>query len=247
MSKFSAEKPKGDAWGIEDVVAEMTEKILAGEKSPIIPIIGMIDIKKITVDPETGDHEAVVRIRRMESITTLERVRKAQTLMLEQVAERRGEGTILPFEEADIIARAFGGKPVGDTLQDDQEREIDADLDDQGRMLRHIVSVHDYDAAVLALQDPDVVAAALHWHDDQHAVDPDDRTLPDHDPESDVWRRVDLADMLAEAEEPTLTTEEAVAALTDERETENDQAAPAPLFVDGQIADPEADPDDQEQ
>lgn len=210
MSKFSAEIPKGDGWGIEDVVQEITEEIISGrQKSRLVPCIAVIDVKKVDIDPESGNRTAHVRIRRIESLTSLDRIRKAQTILLEQVAERRGEGTMLPFEEKDILNRAFGVDDnddkvtVGQQLQDDNEKEIDAELDERGRMLRHIVAVHDHDPSILGTEDEEARDAALRWHDEQHALEPDDRTFPDHDPESTVWRRVDLADMLGDAEEPS--------------------------------------------
>jgi hypothetical protein len=206
MSKFSAQKPKGDAWGIEDVISSMTERILNGEKSPIVPFMGMFDIKEIKVDPETGDHEAVIRIRRMESITTIERIRKAQSMLLEQVAERRGEGTVLPFEEADIIARAFGGQPVGVTLQDDEEKSIDEGLTENDRLRRHLMAVHEFASNVL---DSGVESAQVErWHEEEHAKDPADSTFPEHDVDSRMWRRVDLA----EADQPNEVTPEELAA-----------------------------------
>lgn len=205
MSKFSAEVPKGDGWGIEEVVQEIVEEIINGQKSRLVPVMGVIDVKEVKIDPESGNHIAVVRVRRLEAITSVERARKAQKMILEQVAERRGEGTMLPFEEKDILERAFGGSlgvNVGQQLQDDQEKEIDAELDERGRMLRHIVAVHSHDPAVLGAEDETARDEALRWHDEQHALEPQDKTFPDHDPESSVWRRVDLEDMIGDSEEP---------------------------------------------
>jgi hypothetical protein len=210
VSKFSAEVPKGDGWGIEEVVQEIVAEIVAGGKSRLVPVMGVIDVKSVQIDPESGNHVAVVRVRRLEAITSIERARRAQRMILEQVAERRGEGTMLPFEEKDILERAFGGSVgvnVGQQLQDDEEKTIDEGLNDAERRARHLVAVHDYDAKILnddEMTDADIERA----HDAEHAKDPADRTWPDHDPESSMWRRVDLAEILGDAEEPETETDQ---------------------------------------
>lgn len=200
-------KPKDDGWGIEEAVADAAEKVRAGEKSPMIPVIGAVDIKELKIDPATGEHTAIVQIRRINAITSVERARAAQTMILQEVAAMRGEGTMLPFEEKDIIERAFGGmtgKTVGDQLQDDEEASIDEGLSDVQRLARHLVAVHDYDPKIL--NDEETTDADVHRaHDAEHAKDPGDRAWPDHDPEDRMWRRADLADMLGDAEEPAET------------------------------------------
>jgi hypothetical protein len=235
MAKFSAKKPKGDAWGIDDVIAEMTAKVLAGEHSPVVPIIGMIRVSKVTTDSATGEHEATVEIGRIESITSIERIRGAQKMLLEQVAARRGEGTMLPFDEQELINRAFGvdangtAATVGQQLQDDEEAKIDAELDDTQRLARHLVAVHDFDSKIL--NDDETTDADIHRaHDAEHAKDPDDRTWPDHDPESLAWRRVDLAGLIGDAEEPTETDQGTTLYEVDGAITDDPTAALIPEF-----------------
>jgi hypothetical protein len=204
---MSSMKPKDDGWGIEEAVADAAEKVRAGEKSPMIPVIGAVDIKELKIDPATGEHTAIVQIRRINAITSVERARQAQTMILQEVAAMRGEGAMLPFEEKEIIERAFGGmtgKTVGDQLQDDEEASIDEKLTDVQRIARHLVAVHDFDPKIL--NDDETTDADIHRaHDTEHAKDPSDRAWPDHDPEDVVWRRADLAAMIGDAEEPTET------------------------------------------
>lgn len=207
MSRLSSKKPKDDgAWGIEESIANAAEVVLSGGKSPLIAVIGFIDIKELKIDPVTQLHEAIIQIRRVTAITTPERAREAQTMILKEVAAMRGEGTMLPFDEKDILERALGtemtGKTVGEQLQDDEEAKIDADLDEPGRLRRHLVAVHDFDPNVIFDEEATSVADVNRTHDEEHAKDPADRAWPDHDPESTMWRRVDLADILADAEEP---------------------------------------------
>jgi hypothetical protein len=235
MAKFSAKKPKGDAWGIDDVIAEMTEKVLDGEHSPVVPIIGMIRVSKVTTDSATGEHEATVEIGRIESITSIERIRSAQKMLLEQVAARRGEGTMLPFDEQELINRAFGidangtAATVGQQLQDDEETNIDAEIDDDGRLRRHLIAVHAYDPNVV-FDEETSTADVERSHDEEHAKDPADRTWPDHDPESRMWRRVDLTDLIGDSEEPTETDQPLTLYEVDGAITDDPAAALIPEF-----------------
>jgi hypothetical protein len=208
MTKFSAEVPKGDGWGIDEVVMDAVRAIQRGEKSPMIPVMGVIDIKEIKIDPETQNVIPVVRVRRLEALVTVDQIRNAQRLLMERWAERKGEGAVLPFENDDVLQRAFegSGQAVGEALQDDEEQRIDADLNDTERLARHLIAVHDYDPKILH-DDEMADADILRTHEQEHAKDPADRAFPDHDPGSVMWRRVDLKDMLGEAEEPTAVTE----------------------------------------
>jgi hypothetical protein len=223
VSRLSSKKPKDDGWGIEEAVAKAADQVLEGLKSPLIAVVGFVDIKELKIDPTTQQHEAIVQIRRITAITTPERAREAQTMILKEVAALRGEGAMLPFEEKDILERAFGGemtgKTVGEQLQDDEEAKIDAELDDDGRLRRHLVAVHDFNASIIT--DDEATPADLHrFHDADHEKDPADRAWPDHDPEDRMWRRVDLADMLGDAEEPAdpneMTLYEVDGAITDD-------------------------------
>lgn len=204
-AKFSAEVPKGDGWGIDEAVMDAVRRIQNHhEKSPMIPIIGVVDIKEIKVDPETGNVTPVVRVRRMEALDSVDQIRTAQRLIMERWAERKGEGAVLPFEFDDVLQRAFEGskQPVGEALQDDEEQQIDAGLDEAGRMRRHLVAVHDYDPN-WALDETVEQAGIARKHDEEHDKDAEDQAFPAHDRDSTLWRRVDMAEMLADDEEPT--------------------------------------------
>lgn len=204
MSKFSGKKPKGDNWGIDPLVHDMAEAVLRGEHSPVKPVIAMISVDRVTVDSETGAAEAVIVLRRVEAVSA-KNGPEVLRIIMQQVAERRGEGTMLPFDEADILKRAFEGltgETAGQQLQDDEERAIDEDADDEARLRRHLVAVHDFKPDVITDEDA-TPADLMRSHEAEHAKDPADRAWPDHDPESLVWRRVELAELLAGSEEPT--------------------------------------------
>lgn len=190
-SQFSAEVPKGDGWGLEDAVQEAVDKIMAGEKSPLIPVVGVIDIKTVKIDPETHNLIAVVRVRRLEALTKLATIREAQRMLLAQWAERRGEGAVLPFEEKEFFDRAFGGIDVAEIEQDERETAEDAGLDDPERLRRHLTSeLHGYEVdAVNEMEWADVTRL----HERTHTDGTND--LVPHDEESWVWRRVDVKDL----------------------------------------------------
>lgn len=246
MSKFSAEVPKGDGWGVEDVVADATKRILAGEKSPIIPVIGMIDIKDLKIDPETHNVTAIVRVRRLESLTSTQRIRAAQRMLMEQWSTRKGiEGeAILPFEEKELFERAFGGVDFAQVEQDETEAKTDETLTDMDRLRRHMVKVHQMDPSDdLLVNKPDNVLTLA--HEEEHKTAGQNGWpggVPDHDVESWVWRRVDLADLIADDEEPEPSEEETPGEAGEEPSVEVPDS-PAALFDDGTGESPEASED----
>jgi hypothetical protein len=219
VSKFSGKKPKGDNWGIEQAVSEMAAAVIRGEHSPVMPVIAMISVDRVTVDSDTGATEATIVLRRIEAISP-ENASKALRLVMEEVAKRRGEGTMLPFDEKQIFEKAFGDLTAttpGQAIQDDEERVIDEQLDDIGRLRRHLVAVHDFKPDIIT--DDEVTPAELmRAHDAEHAKDPDDRTWPDHDADDFRWRRVELEDLVADSEEPSepTTLYEVDGAITDD-------------------------------
>lgn len=190
-SKFSSEVPKGDAWGVENAVADAMAEFEKTGRSPIIACVALIGIKKITL--ESGDDGpnriAVINLRRIEALTTDRAIRNGQKLVMQALEDRRGTGTMLPFEEQEILRMAFGGLSVADVEQEEQDKresEEDERMDDPQRLRRHLVSVHGHATIeVEGLEWADVRAL----HDSDHERDPADG-MPPHDPEWWEWRRV---------------------------------------------------------
>jgi hypothetical protein len=222
-NKFSAEVPKGDGWGVDKAVAAAVKKILNGEKSPLIPVIGVIDIKAVTTDPETGNVIATVRVRRLESLDDLETIREGQRVLMRAWAAKRGEGAMLPFEEKEFIERAFDGFDVAEIEQDEKEALEDQDLSESDRLRKHLQTVHGWEETDIRLAMED--SALRQEHVQEHEVP--EPSYPQHDVEWWAWRRVDL--------------DAAESAVEDEPADSDDSSHPA-ADHDGQMEIPEFKP-----
>jgi hypothetical protein len=186
-SKFSSEVPKGDAWGVEDAIADAVDEFMKTGVSPMIPSISILDIKEVKILPG-GAKVAVVRVRRLEALTTLKAIREAQRMLLKEWENRRGEGAVLPFEEKEIIEAAFGHLNVELIEQDEAEAKEDEDMSEPDRLRKHMTSVHNHRPdEVSGWDDLDV----RRTHHDEHQPDAQPG-MPAHDEDWWAWRRVDL-------------------------------------------------------
>lgn len=192
MSKFSAEIPKGDGWGVESAVAEIVDKVLAGGKSPLIPCIAIIDVKAVAIDPESGNKTATVRVRRLEALTTAATIRDAQRMLMREWELRKGDA-ILPFDDKQIIDQAFSDidlEAAERDAQDEREKLEDEGLAEYDRLRRHLVTVHKHDSVLMdSLEDTE---ARIQHDSDHNQYDADGVGLPEHERDWWAWRRVDI-------------------------------------------------------
>lgn len=197
-SKFSAEVPKGDAWGVEQAVAAAAAEFQMTGRSPMIPVVGVIGIKEIKLS--SGDDGPtsipVVKVFRIESLTTAKAIREGQKLILRALQDRaQGTGAeMLPFEEAEVLKMAFGDVDIDKIEQDEREQIEDENISELDRLRRHLVAVHGHDQAEIdGLETVDV----RQMHDAEHDVieaDEDSGVVPAHDREWWAWRRVEVAE-----------------------------------------------------
>lgn len=220
-SQFSSEVPKGDGWGVDKAVADAVKRILAGEKSPLIPVVGVIDIKTVKIDPETHNLVPVVRVRRIESLDDLERIRQAQRMLLDEWAAKRGEGAVLPFEERELIERAFGDVNIEHIEQDEAEAAEEEDMDAADRLRKHMNTVHGHPAAVVEEWDDLDVRRNHHEEHEGH------ETGTDHDEEWWEWRRVVIAEAMADAlNEGSDSTDDELAEMTGDGDRDETDTTP---------------------
>jgi hypothetical protein len=195
-AKLSGETPKGDGWGIDAAVREMTEAVMRGESSPLVPCIAVIDVKEVRIDAATGTRTPVVRLRRLEALTDLDRIRSAQRLLLREWEARRGEGALLPAEERELIDRAFSGVPVAQIERDEQEAQEDEGLVWMDRLRRHLVTVHGVESTNWLA---DATDSYVHTTHEAEHTDPRPG-CPEHDVEWVGWRRVEVDEDLLGAD-----------------------------------------------
>lgn len=96
MTKFSSALPAGDANGL----TSLSNKLIRNPKGTHI-IVGVIDVKSITTDIDSGDQVATVRFRRVEAIH--EEDADHALRMLARGVERRTGATMLPIEIEDEL------------------------------------------------------------------------------------------------------------------------------------------------
>jgi hypothetical protein len=97
MTKFSGNLPKGDANGL----TSLANALIRNPKGTHI-IVGVIDVKTVTTDVDTGDQEATVRFRRVEAIDQQDADHALR--MLARGVERRTGATMLPLEVEDELS-----------------------------------------------------------------------------------------------------------------------------------------------
>jgi hypothetical protein len=199
-TKFSSKVPKGEGWGVEDSVRSAADQFEHTGASPLIPCIAIIGIDKVvTENGEEGPvRTAVVKLVRIEALTTPKAIREAQKLILRAV-QARNQTTgqpMLPFEEDEILRMAFGGVDVDKIEQDEREEIEDQNLTDLDRLRRHLVAVHGKDQTEIDRME---VTDVRELHDVEHnrLDDPDtDVEVIQHDRENWSWRRVEVAEMV---------------------------------------------------
>lgn len=193
MSEFSAARPKGDAWGVEDSIEKAMEEFMETGRTPIIPCLIGLGIKRVKTDagPDGPEHTAVVFIARINALTTITRLRAAQAMLIEEVSARRGEGTMLPFDVKKGIDDMFAGVNLEDVEREEldaKEADEDGRLTENDRLRKHLVAVHKLDDHGLAWDGTD--ADVNREHERLHET-PEDGA-PAHDAEWLGWTRLDL-------------------------------------------------------
>jgi hypothetical protein len=202
-TEFSNERPKGNAWGIEDAVAEAAKEFMKTGRSPVIPVIGAIAIKtvKVVAGEDGPVLVPVVAIRRINSLTDGDSIKTGQRLILKAIADMEGPKGVdmLPFDDREVITEAFGGLNPDEVEQDDRELARDQMMTDPDRLREHLTAVHRMpaeQASGMEMHDVQHTHLVMHGVGDPDAVLPDD-VMP-HDVEWWEWRRVILAERAAE-------------------------------------------------
>lgn len=100
MTKLAGSLPKGEGDGLDAIARRLID-----EPHEIHVAVVLIDCKKITTDTDTGDVEAVARIRRIEPIGGDDKDLAAK--MLRRAMERRTGKAVLPFDVEEEMRGIF--------------------------------------------------------------------------------------------------------------------------------------------
>lgn len=101
MTNVSGNLPSGDGNGLEAVVSEMIDN-----PKRLHVAICIIDTKKITTNPDTGEVIPTARIRRIEVLTSDDDRKVCERLMRRALDARTGREA-LPYQLEEEIAGAF--------------------------------------------------------------------------------------------------------------------------------------------
>lgn len=121
MTKFSSTLPKGEANGLTSI----HNQLLANPKGTHL-IVGVVDVKTITTDVDTGDQVATVRFRRVEPIAPQDADEAVR--LMQRGTERRTGATMLPIEIEDELRELMANLDFSTgELTDDEIRDGIAD------------------------------------------------------------------------------------------------------------------------
>lgn len=203
-TEFSNERPKGNAWGIEDAVSAAVKEFMKTGRSAVIPIIGAISIKtvKVVAGEDGPVFVPVVAVKRINALGDPESIKVGQRLILKAIADLEGPRGVdmLPFDEKETITSAFGGLNAEEVERDDQELAEDQMLTDPDRLRRHLTIVHGFAPAEIAEMET-VDVQRTH----QAAHNPLAETVMPHDVEWWEWRRIILTERAAELTKDGIT------------------------------------------
>jgi hypothetical protein len=105
---MSGKLPAGDGNGLVAI-----ESQLVRDDNQVYVAIALIDSKTVTIDKDSGDRVAKVRVRRIEVVSRPEDVAVCRRLMERALSVRTGQET-LPYDLETEIFEAFGGREESD-------------------------------------------------------------------------------------------------------------------------------------
>ncbi len=191
--KLVAKLPKGELDGFasgllaDDLCTAVTEH---RQPRPLAAIL-ILDVKKVEVDPESGDRTAHLQIRRAQPVLGVAGRKAVEEVLFEEYSTEHGP--VLPFEVSQITKLAFADLPRDPSEVDAmEERERDA-MTPLDELRRHLGRVHGREDAHLMTKEE-----AEHRHSADH-----DGDLPAelaHEADWHGWTRSDIEAAEAEAD-----------------------------------------------
>jgi hypothetical protein len=117
--KTNAVLPKGDANGLYAIAGE-----LIADQKRYRAVIAIVDCRRVTIDSDTGEEAATIRIRRAEVVLPQD-LGAAERLIRRTLEHRLGQ-TTLPLDLEDEIEEAFRDLE----LAEPEQPELPGDDDD---------------------------------------------------------------------------------------------------------------------
>lgn len=184
--KLNPALPKGESNGFADytIVGALAETTI-GERS-VQPGVALLvyDVRKTEIDPDDGTKTVVLRMRRVQPVTTVEGRRQAEQMLADEFAAQTGQ-SMLPYDLSALSKSAFADLPRS-TEEIDQKEAAEQDLmSPTDELRRHLEVVHgSEDARTMTAEEAE----------EKHRADHDGDVLGplEHDREWFGWTRADL-------------------------------------------------------
>lgn len=184
--KLAAALPKGESNGFADyvIVGDLAETTI-GERS-VQPRVALLvyDVKKTEIDPDDGTKTVVLRMRRVQPVTTVEGRRQAEQMLADEFSAQTGQA-MLPYDLSALSKSAFADLPRSTEEIDEKESREQDMMSPTDELRRHLERVHGTGEAHL------LTAEAA---EEKHRADHDGGVLGPltHDVEWTGWTRADL-------------------------------------------------------
>lgn len=193
--KLVAKLPKGELDGFAAglLAEQLCTAVAEGHVPPPMSAILILDVKKVEVDPDTGERTAHLRIRRSQPVLTPEGRKAVETVLFDEYAIENGP--VLPFDVNQITKAAFVDLPRSLEEVDQREAREAESMSPADELRRHLERVHGRSDAV-TMTDGEA--------EERHRKDHDGDELPvalQHDPEWIGWTRADIEAAEAENED----------------------------------------------
>jgi len=124
--KANALMPKGETNGLATIAGQLVAEGLNRKPRRLHAVVGLVDVRRVATDADTGDELATIRFRRVELLREAD-LAAAEQLIRRALEDRLGE-TVLPLDLEDDLRAAFEGLDVDVPEGDGHDQGDEPDL-----------------------------------------------------------------------------------------------------------------------
>jgi hypothetical protein len=184
--KLVAKLPKGELNGFAfGTLAEgLCTQVEEGRAPVPLAAVLLLDVKKVEIDPDTGERTAHLQVRRAQPVLSVDSRRKVEEVLFDEYAAEHGP--VLPYDVQAVTRAAFRDLPRSAAEVDQREAQEQEVMTPSDELRKHLERVHGADGAHL-LTDGEA--------EERHRKDHEGDLLSDglgHDPSWHAWTRAEL-------------------------------------------------------
>lgn len=184
--KLNAKLPKGELNGFADglLAEELCEQVTSGRvPTPRVAVI-IYDVKKVEVDPDTGDRTAHVQIRRAQPIQRTDSRKAIENVLFDEFSMEHGP--VVPHAVEMLSKKTFSDLPRDPAEIDERESREQEHMTPADELRRHLDRVHGREDS-LTMTDTEA--------EERHRADHEGNLLPEgleHKAGWTGWTRAEL-------------------------------------------------------